>query len=323
MNKYPPNNKSIKNKRVKNMVKKNIKYIINTLSTLTNSDNNYSLTKITLNLVLVNEFSKKWLWTFTKYNQKITWFLHFIINELNDYGLEFCKPIISDKILFEKLKLDSTKLNTNVGKFITNSEKYQLVESYVQDFEKLIKKYIQQSKHMTDINGLIKLSWKGEEKSIEDIYTNINSSISNPTSLLALYDILYKFSIATIFYYTTKLHLNYEYSHSKIHNLIQIYFVEDNFPITFKEFINEYKIQIYNNNITENSNNVLTELCTKLNMLGIIVYILLDSPNSKINNQNTSTGIEDNIKSINNLVAQVNHGFGRLKHMFIPLVDEK
>jgi len=95
------------------------------------------------------------------------------------------------------------------------------VESYVQDFEKLIMKYIQQSKHMTDIKGLIKLSWKGEEKSIEDIYTIINSSISIPTYLLALYDILYKYSIATIFYYTTTLLLKYKYSHSQIKNLIQ------------------------------------------------------------------------------------------------------
>jgi len=54
-------------------------------------------------------------------------------------------------------------------------------------------------------------------------------------------------------------------------------------------------------------------------MLGIIVY----SSNVQINTQNTSTGIEDNIKSINNLVAEVNHGFGRLKKMFISLVDEK
>jgi len=90
------NKESDKNQKVIEKVKANIMLIKNSLSTLSNKYKNSFLNKMTLNLILVINLTDKWLWDIDTYNTNITRFLLMIMNELNEYGLEFCRLLPND-----------------------------------------------------------------------------------------------------------------------------------------------------------------------------------------------------------------------------------
>jgi len=161
----------------------------------------------------------------------------------------------------------------------------------------------------------IEFAWKGEKKTIEDIYSNINSSLSNPIFVFAFYDILYKFTIAAIFYFTAVSIQNVNKPTSEISDIIKkgniLYYY---FPVTFKEFIDEYNEQLnkYTNNKHQELHSLLSGLINKLEVFGIYMQI----PNEFNKDQHTIEDFNSNLKVLKNLVAKVATNFFTLQNMY-------
>jgi len=91
-----------------------------------------------------------------KYNNtNMTQLLHFIINELKEYGLKFCKFFKYNYILFQRNEFVLTELNNDVftnSDDLVMSEHLQHKKYNVNEFEILKQKYIKQSEKILIIN---------------------------------------------------------------------------------------------------------------------------------------------------------------------------
>jgi len=305
------NRESDKIPKVIEHVKANIERIKNYLSNLTHAYKKSFLYKITLNLISVNQLTDEWLWNPDNYSTNITRFLHMIINALTEYVLEFCRPLKYDFILFKKNEFALAEFNSNV--LMNPDELLTICEKQHNDFKELFRNYLKTTKFMTDIKENITLSWKGEKKTIKDIYSNIESSISSPMFMFAFYDILYKFYIGTVLYYITvnrKSILTSSTNSKVIQHVLDAY----NFHRHFKMFIEEYITQIksYKKKIVYPSTiNVLNELHIKLQVFEIFIII----PKKRTTNSVKING-EDIIKSIIIDVEKINENYQDLNDMY-------
>jgi len=300
---------------IKNIVSKYYDFIINSLYTLGKQYSNHYLKKITLNLITVMEFSNALILDTNAYKIDQTKFFHFIINELNVYGIKFCRPIKYDYIVFQNTEFILTELdNDEITHFDNIHEIYINVRAF-----KIITLYFNKNiNYRLFIRNKIMLWWKGEYKIIEDVYSNIFYSLSIPSFVFELYDVVLKFSIAAIFCYTIPLLQDKMYNNNN-NNVNQIILEMSDYPETFKEFIVEYnsKLSFYihtdssNNPFTPKLENVLTELIARLYVLGIVVKI-------QVGDDYTVKNIHclENIQFIKNCIYNVNLVWKDLKDLY-------
>jgi len=175
-----------------------------------------------------------------------------IINALNKCRLEFCKPLKYEYTLLDKNEYALTNLNndtfTNLGYPSIKSEQKQYVKFNFLILDFIIEEYI----FISDKTIEITFSWKGEIKTLIQIYSTIVSSISIPQFVFAFCDILYKFSIAEIFDFTAVAMQDKNIYYSERIHIIQNGTLGNIFPDTFKEFIDEYHDQL--NLLKDNKN---------------------------------------------------------------------
>jgi len=228
------------------------------------------------------------------------------INELTEYVLEFCRPLIYDYIFLKKNEFALTEFNSNV--LMNPDELLTISEKQHNDFKKLFQRYLQTSKSMTHIKDKITFWWKGEKKTIEAINVNIKSSFSSPMFMFAFYDILYKFYIGTVLYYiTVEYILNPSIYTIVIDPVLNAYYIHRNYKI----FINEYVNYITNILSTSTTINLLNELQTKLQVLGISIIIPQEFTIKSENNKNV-----DIINHIVMDVEEINKNYEDLKYMY-------
>jgi len=296
---------------IMNTVEKYYEFIINSLYTLGKQYSNHNLKKITLNLITVLEFSNEWIWDKKAYKINLTKFFHYIINELNEYGIKFCRPLKYDYIVFQNTELNLTELDNDE---LTGFDDTNDIYKHVQDFKKMTTNF------RRDVNSIIyneykiKLLWKGEYKTTENIFFDILYSLSYPTFVFALYDIIFKFSIAAICCYTIDL-----YHNEKVKDVNQMYLEISDFPEIYKEFIDEYNAKLTNYihtdssiySSTPNLEYVLTEINARLQVLGIIVDFQFGYYYTF-----TKTNNLEKIQIIKNLLYNVNPIWKNLKDLY-------
>jgi len=231
---------------------------------------------------------------------------------LNEYGIKFCKPIKYDYIVFQKTEFTLTELEYND---ITDLDySLDVIFKHGDDFKRTINSFVNDVKRIEDMTTKIKISWQGEKKTILNIKNNIYESISNPTFVLAVYDILFKFTIATICYYTIAF-LN----ENNFNNINQIFLNKSDFPETFKEFIDEYNTTLTNYIIQISSNNsstpTLEKLSTKLIARLHVLDTFVEIPNLNDSRTKRYTNLE-NIQYITNLLTNINRVLNDFKNLY-------
>jgi len=164
--------------------------------------------------------------------------------------------------------------------------------------------------------------WKGEKKTIKDIFENIESSVSDPTFVFALFNTFYKFYIAIIVYYKIQIFLTKTEVITDMNSLIQKNIGEADIPITYLKVFQYYNKQINNKNNTQlDDEELIEELNTKLNLLGIFILNLSYSTVGYryINYHYTKNDIEEGQKQITKakaLIQKVNQIFNEIKEWF-------
>jgi len=252
--------------------------------------------------------------------KNITRFLYLIINELNEYALAFCRLAEKD------YSISPNEENVETDLYQNNALLDLFENSQYKEFKSLFENDILQSNEMRDMIHKIKLSWKGERHTIDDIYLNTTLSISSPTFMFALYDILFKFYIGTFSYYIIGLLNDIDDNNTDTIRKFMNEIVEEyNYRGILKKFIIEYTIQINdyitqkpeNNSTYPTLSNLLTELCTKLHVLGIFIEIPQENEELIIFNNDYFTSI---IQFIITVVRRVNKNFNDLQNMYNNLM---
>lgn len=126
--------------------------------------------------------------------------------ELNTYGLEYCKPPRYNYLLFNNIDLDTTGIrkrirNENNTFFKLVSETYKFKRN-VPAIRDLWLFYDGQLQYFNAYEHIISLHWKGEKRSIGEIFENLKYTVSSSPYAYALSDVYYKFAVATIHYET-------------------------------------------------------------------------------------------------------------------------
>jgi len=136
--------------------------------------------------------------------------------------------------------------------------------------------------------------------------------------VFAFYDILYKFSIAAIFYYTALSIQDKKISTSEIIKKGTLESI--NFPSTYKAFIDEYneKLKGYTNNILRKHHKLISSLKDKLDVFGIYMEI----PNKLNKDHHQVDDFQHKMTHISNLIAKVREDFMRFKNTYLILSDE-
>jgi len=157
-------------------------------------------------------------------------------------------------------------------------------------------------------------------KTIEDIYSNIDSSISNSMFVIAFYDILHKYYIAAIFYITVVTIEANNTSKSTINHIIQNGTQDfKQFPGNFKEFIDEYDNQLmkYKNKKHRRNHNILSGFIEKLDEFGIYIQI----PEKIKKDEHKISIINDLIPKINQTFVEIGKEYITFRDMYLCLGD--
>jgi len=304
-----------------NSVIKNIMDIKDTLFKLTNIFENTSLRKITLYLDLVIPFSEKFHSDTKTFDINKTHILHLILNALNEYRLDFCKPLKYEYASIDKNEYALKNLNNKTFKNLgyPSRELIPYVKFDFKEFERVIEEY----KTINNDKYNIMFLWKGEKRTFETIYSSIYLSLSCPKIVLSFFVILYKFSFAE-FVYATSVLLNNSNSYLTLRTIVDYSKLDDKFPETFKEFIDEYnkqwdQFQSSSFPTYQEINNIKECLLIKLEELGIYTNIF------EKNNFNDYPlhYMENKKKLIYNLVSKVNELYKTFFDMNLFLSDEK
>jgi len=162
--------------------------------------------------------------------------------------------------------------------------------------------------------------WKGENKNLKQIYFSIQSSMSNPKIVLEFCDILYKFSIATIFYLTEEIIQDTNISSSQRRNIIHNRTLDNIVPERFNELIDEFykQLNVYENEkTTKTTPNLIKKINKLIATLGIQI-ILANKWNIKVF-EDLQRPIGDTIE----LVTKVNLVYNHFKDLYLFQCDEK
>lgn len=267
--------------------------LISNLHILNNAYDWLPLKRITSSLHNTWGMLRKWF----PENRESSAFLRFfylVMTELNDLGLEFCRPPKYNYLLFGNIDFDSIGLHKNGRRtFMALPRNPRLTQFSVGDFPSLKevqKLFIKKKRFIDSYKDYIKIYWKGETKSAGDIYKNIISTVSNPSYTLALFDIYFKFCFAVICYETERFHrsvlnLLKQRSFKRVNNQFRYLdsinkLTMDEFPDYFRDSIycyNLYFFSIYNNLVNGGSNRdenlfkTATLLVKEMKSLGVFI----------------------------------------------------
>lgn len=244
--------------------------------------------------------------------------VYFIMTELNDFGLKYCNTDGRGYMLYNNIDFNvvdnSDLIKNNISKLLgvsvktldvlPNHEHFSLKHLYTNFISKsiVIKKY----------NSVIKFRWKGETKTIEEIYIHATSLITlNPQFLYEFYNVFFLFYIAA-FYYEIEKFFNDLITNKKgdknvfdesVDSFSEIYF-----PTKFQKFIKKIKNVALSLKIDKSQNK--NTFSKSLDDETIKSYFLIE-PKTNIFDTNMLSWLKPankiayNINSINNELSEI------------------
>lgn len=140
--------------------------------------------------------------------------------ELNYYGLEYCRPPKRNFLQYNNLNIDSlgnvSFYENDIRRFIEsiqNTKKLgrgnltRLGQFKLVELDGVFAEYLNNSRDYDSYRNAIKIRWKGENKSVGEIYNGLVYHVSRPFYYYAFADVLLKFAVATLFYEVERFEL--------------------------------------------------------------------------------------------------------------------
>jgi len=137
--------------------------------------------------------------------------MNVIMVELNNYGLQRCSLpkfnflLVNNVNVISFKRIDAKEFFGNGVKHLGNSDSdlnaYEVTE-FIKCFgyENLHKNYKNNYEIFRKYKDIIFVYWKGKKQSMDEIFTDVAFMFLNPQNLIALYNVCYNFSIATVYF---------------------------------------------------------------------------------------------------------------------------
>lgn len=173
--------------------------------------------KISSNLVQVWVLLDNWL-IWNDCRSMLARFFYLVLTEFNDFGIDFCSH---NCLSFDKIDFDAIGLKNNPDQnlmILLAENRLKLDLNYLADPPaiKILTRLLERKSHFIDsYTNVISIYWKGERKSMVDIYRSLILTVSSPYYTYAVLDVYLKYAIAVFFYQTNVLFTRYcqYYSH--------------------------------------------------------------------------------------------------------------
>lgn len=133
--------------------------------------------------------------------------------ELNYYGLEYCRPPKHNFLQYNNMSINAfgnvSFYENDIQRFIEivqntktpgRQDLAKLGQFKFMGLDGIYTEYLNNSHDYDSYKNVIKIQWKGEKKSIGEIYNGIVNHVSQPFYYYAFADTLLKFSVAALFY---------------------------------------------------------------------------------------------------------------------------
>lgn len=176
--------------------------------------------------------------------------MNVIMVELNSYGLQYCSLpklnflLVNNVNVISFKRIDAKEFFGDGVKYLENSnldlnayENTEVTKCF--NYENLREMY-NNFEIFQNYKNIIFVYWKGKKRSMDEIFTVVAFMFLNPQNLIALYNVCYNFSIATV-YFELKLliaaNLNQYKKKHKEETLNVLHSVD--FPTKFKRLISD------------------------------------------------------------------------------------
>lgn len=179
--------------------------------------------------------------------------VYLIMTELSDYGIKFCSALHERKgyMLYDNVDInrinDDDTIKANIGQSLQiHIASLDVTPTHNQfDLEFLYTYLVNGSDVIEKYKDVVKFYWKGDARSLKEIYTYATSSITlNPHFLFEFYEFSFKFYVVAFYYEIIQF---YDYKESpdatcvNEYNLCVNHFSEDSFPETMRPLIKRLK----------------------------------------------------------------------------------
>jgi len=311
----------------------NIYSISRNLKSLSSMYRDRTIDRITFNLVAIAEVLGSRIYDHAEYDS-ITRLISVGKAELNTYGLEYCKPPSYNYLFFNNIDLGETGSqhrsrfeNRKFLEFVWETYNFKRDLPSIRD---LYKFFDDQLQYFKAYEHIISLHWKGEKRSIGDIFENLKYTVSSSLYAYALLDIYYKFAVATIHYETVIMMNDIDQYYAKYRKKIEIhrYFTHykafgPHFPEVFERYKSYYKYtwsHFFNSifKISDKFPNVpfksmLKGQLNELNVLGIFVNLEAQKIATETSSEVEASSVMGEIQSDTQQTPNVNIYIERFK----------
>ncbi|XP_060839746.1 uncharacterized protein LOC132920984 [Rhopalosiphum padi] len=173
---------------------------------------------------------------------------HIIMNELNRYGIKYCKPDRYTFLFFNNIYYsefgNKNFIARDIKQFLTGlSDKQSGIEYNYNHYNLkfLCQNFVENSKVFPYYKNRIIVYWKGEKINIEEFSGVDKLFILNPEFLYGFYDIYFKYYVAAYFYEIINLRNIITNKNYKLEKNITTTFKEEEFPEGLRSFIVKIK----------------------------------------------------------------------------------
>lgn len=167
------------------------------------------------NLIDIWTLSDNWFKDNRSYSETYR-FVYLFMAELNGFGIEHCKPPGYNHLSFGNVDFDGIGLHENARRDVMSifEGRVSALNPLSADppmIKVLIDLFEEKSYFIDSYSIVVRLYWKGELKTVIDIYRSLISSVPSVIYVYAFLDVYLKFSIAVIFYQTLELFARYRF----------------------------------------------------------------------------------------------------------------
>lgn len=256
-------------------------------------DNAYGwppLAKITSNLRHTWTIVSKWFADGWIYSEAVR-YVHLAVAELNGFGTEFCRPpaynyLWSGNVDYDAIGLHETIRHGLTALFVDAGVHTDLSVYPVRlTTTVLIEIFEKKMDHFESYRCTVRVQWKGERKTVGDVYESVYSLVSSPSEVYGLHDVFLKFSIAVCFYEAKTLfngcHTEYNVAAAEYEKLKSKILPVDRFPQHLRDIVDYYNFYFE----TEHRKTPIADRFTETDyervsaeLLNFGVYIDFDSP---------------------------------------------
>ncbi|CAI6369184.1 unnamed protein product [Macrosiphum euphorbiae] len=202
---------------------------------------NLELLKTASNIIIILENRNNY---FRDISSNINRLAHIVMNELDRYGIKYCKPgkynfLHINNIYYSEFG-NKNVITKDINQFLADRPETKYNYNHF-NLSFLYNKFVKESVVFPYYKDLIMVYWKGERINIEKFSIIEGSYILNPDLLYAFFDIYFKYYVAAYLYELRHLCNFIKNNRYTSKNITTIDFEEEEFPEDLRSFIVKLK----------------------------------------------------------------------------------